>query len=187
MKLKKINAAFGLFSMAFVLFHVFYMIITLSMFDFGRVVSITISYITLSVLMVHVVIALIIVLFKHEGSSLSSYPKENRRVILQRLTAVLMLALIFVHINTFHIFEADFDAVAAIVLNIIIKVSFFACVFNHIATSFSSALITLGLLESLEKKKIIDRTVYIIFGILFVVSLFAVLRAEIIIKLFIIK
>ena len=51
-----------------------------------------------------------------------------------------------------------------------IQAVFFACIFTHIATSFSNAFVTLGVLENPKTKKTIDIIVWIICAICFLVA-----------------
>ena len=55
---------------------------------------------------------------------------------------------------------------------------FYGTVLTHVAVSLTNGLITLGLLSSREKQKRIDRVIYILFAVVFVVSTCVVLKTE---------
>ena len=67
-----------------------------------------------------------------------------------------------------------------VVLLLFAEVLFFAVVITHIATSFSAGLITLGILESREVQARIDKVVYVLGALAFLVSAYAVVKGHII-------
>ena len=58
------------------------------------------------------------------------------------------------------------------------QVAFYAVIAAHVATSFSRALITLGLLSSKETQARIDRVTYVVCACLFLVATIVVVRGQ---------
>ena len=129
-----------------------------------------ISGIVMTLAMMHVLIA-IIIFFSHDSKMKIAYPRANVRIILQRVSGVLMLVFLFLHMKTTKRLTAHTDSgTGYYLLNNMIMAVFFAMVFLHISVSFSSALVTLGAVESMEKKRMIDRIVWVISGLFFLAS-----------------
>ena len=78
---------------------------------------------------------------------------------------------VVLHIKSFEMLSSGNLGLAAAELTQFI---FFSCVFTHIATSFSNAFVTLGLLGDMDKKKKIDRVVYVICAVLWAVAVIVV-------------
>ena len=57
---------------------------------------------------------------------------------------------------------------------------FFAAVMTHIAVSLTNGFITLGVLSSRETKKKIDRVIYVIGALGFVIAAYAVVKVQIV-------
>ena len=75
---------------------------------------------------------------------------------------------------------AEAGAKAPIVLMILIEILFFGTVFTHAATSFSRALITLGLLTSPEKQRRLDKALRIICALMFVICVIVIVRTQLV-------
>ncbi|MCR4837937.1 MAG: hypothetical protein K5897_03235 [Eubacterium sp.] len=129
------------------------------------------SGIVMSLAMPHVLITILIVIFSHEKKIVIRYPGANVRIILQRVSGVFMLVFLFLHMKTSDRLSSHADCgTGYCLLNYIIMAFFFAMVFLHISVSFSGALVTLGAVESMKKKRMIDRIVWVISGSLFLAS-----------------
>ena len=61
---------------------------------------------------------------------------------------------------------------------IFVQVAFFGVIFSHAATSFSKALITIGVLSARQKQKKLDWIIYVVCAVLFLVTSAAVVRGE---------
>ena len=177
MKLKKANATFGLLTIALLLAHAGYEVITFSLMLYDPVVTKVIGWSCMAVVGIHAILGMSIMMFAHDGSDLWKYPKENRRTILQRGSAIGILVMIALHLKCFDLIKSG---TAGLVAAEVIQVLFFACVFTHIALSFSNAFVTLGVLEDLKKKQRIDAVASIICGICFIVAAFVIGRTYVI-------
>lgn len=120
-----------------------------------------------------------------DGTRLDIYQGPNRRTIVQRVSAALIFPVLIMHLRTFELLStlATEGAWVPFALVVLLQVAFFAVVSAHAATSFSKALITLGLLANLETQKRLDKVVYTLFTIAFVVATFAVIRGELLLFL----
>ena len=134
----------------------------------------------MALLCLHAVLSMGIVFFSADGTKLNQYPKQNVGTILQRGSAILILPLLILHINTFSLLQtcAGNGNWFCFVLLLISQPVFYATVLTHVAVSVSRAMITLGRVSSLEKKKTVDRVVRIICAVFFIVVSFAVIKGE---------
>jgi len=127
--------------------------------------------IVMTLAMTHVLVSILIITVFHDNKVKILYPRSNVRTILQRVSGVLMLFFLFLHMHTSARLIAHADAGTGYkLLNYMIMVFFFAMVFLHISVSFSGALVTLGVVESMQKKRMIDRIVWVIAGLFFLAS-----------------
>lgn len=138
------------------------------------------SFPLMALLCLHAVLSMGIVFFSADGTKLNQYPKQNVGTILQRGSAILILPLLILHINTFSLLQtcAGNGNWFCFVLLLITQPVFYATVLTHVAVSVSRAMITLGRVSSLEKKKTVDRVVRIICAVFFIVVSFAVIKGE---------
>ena len=171
MKLKKANALFGLLTILLLLVHAGYQMIAYVKFLYNPFVTKLLSYLVLGALLIHMVLGMSILMFAHDGSDLGKYPRQNRAVILQRASAIGILVFVFGHMKAYDILTSHFGGHFSLVLALLLQTLFFGSAFLHVGISFSRALITLGLLSSPEKKKILDWVVWVLCGIAFVVIL----------------
>ena len=171
MKLKKANAFFGLLTILLLLVHAGYEMYAYVNFVYNPGVTKLLSYLLLGALIIHIILGMSIMMFSRDTADLLQYPKENRSTILQRGSAIAMLALLFGHMKAYDILTSHFGGKLSLFLAIVIQALFFASVFLHIGTSFSKAFVTLGLLSSLKVKKGIDLVVWVICIISFILIL----------------
>ena len=173
MKLKKANAVLGLLSIVILLAHAGYQVIAYILLIYQPKVTMVLGWATVAVVSLHAVLGMSIVFFAHDGSRLKEYPKSNMRTILQRASAVGIMVMLVLHIQSFSILHAGALGLAAAEL---IQVIFFSCIFTHTAVSLTNAFVTLGLLEDMEKKKKIDKAVWVICLVLWLISVLVVGR-----------
>ena len=180
MKLKKINATLGLLSIVLILLHVGYSVVTYLTFYYNPVLKLVFAVPFIVVVCLHAICGMLIVSTMRDGSRADLYPVQNQRTILQRASAALIFPLLILHIKTFSLMQASAEHghKAYIVLLMLAEILFFAVVITHGAVSFTNGLITLGLLSDRELQKKIDKVVYVIGAILFVISVFAVVRVQ---------
>ncbi len=180
MKLKKINAALGLLSIVAMLLHIGYTVFAYLAFYYNPALKLLTAVPFMVVACLHAVCGMLAVFIQADGTRLDLYPKQNLRTILQRASAALILPLLILHINTFNLLQSSAQAGQWLWFGLLMlsQPLFYATVLTHIATSVTRAFITLGWLASTEKRKGIDRVVYILCALAFAVSTFVVLRTE---------
>lgn len=180
MRLKKINAALGLLSIAAMLLHIGYTVFAYLAFYYNPTLKLLTAIPFMVLACLHAVCGMLTLFLQSDGTRLELYPKQNARTILQRVSAALMLPLLILHINTFGLLQSSAEAGQWIwfALLMLSQPLFYGMVQTHIAVSVTRGLITLGWLSSTEKQKVIDRVVYILCALAFVVSTFVVVRTE---------
>lgn len=179
-KLKKLNAALGLLSMAAMLLHIGYTVFAYLAFYYNPTLKQLTAVPFMVLACLHAVCGMLTVFLQSDGTRLNLYPRQNLRTILQRISAALMLPLLILHINTFNLLQSTAQAGQWLWFGLLMlsQPLFYATVLTHIATSVTRAFITLGWLASADKQKAIDRAVYILCGLAFAVSTFVVVRTE---------
>ena len=101
MKLKKINAALGLLSIAAMLLHIGYTVFAYLAFYYNPTLKLLTAIPFMALACLHAVCGMLTLFLQSDGTRLELYPKQNARTILQRVSAALMLPLLMLHINTF--------------------------------------------------------------------------------------
>lgn len=129
---------------------------------------------------VHGVLGMCAVFLQGDGTRLDGYWKLNWRTIAQRISASLIFPLLIVHLKTFTMLS-DFAANASwgqFALVILTQVLFYAVVATHVASSFSKAFITLGLIGSREMQRKLDRMTFALCSVAFCAATFVIVRGE---------
>ena len=154
--LKKINAAAAFLVILSLLGHAGTMTFSLWTGWYNFMIAKTFAYVTAGALALHVLISLIIFFFFHDGASLK-YKKENKTVIIQRATALLILILLHVHITAYsHMATGETLTVVQTIFYCISESLFFISVASHAAVSVSKGMITLGLISSPKTVRAVD-------------------------------
>ena len=181
MKLKKTNAVLGLLSIAAILAHIGYQIYAFLTLTYNPTMKILTAVPFMVLACLHAVCGMMTVFTQTDGTRLDLYPKQNKRIILQRATAAMIFPLLILHLNTQGLLRSASEAGQwfGFVLLLISQPVFYAVVLTHIAVSLSKGFITLGWLTSTEKQKALDRVVYVICAIAFVIATIAVLKGQI--------
>ena len=179
-KLKKLNAALGLLSIAAMLLHIGYTVFAYLTFYYNPALKLLTAMPFMVLACLHAVCGMLTVFLQTDGTRLNMYPRQNVRTILQRVSAALMLPLLILHINTYGLLRSSAEAGKWVwfALLMLSQPLFYGTVLTHIAVSVTRGLITLGWLASSEKQKVIDRVVYVLCAVAFAVSSFVVLRTE---------
>ena len=186
MKLKKINAAVSLLTIAAIFIHVGYVAFSYLTFGIDPKLKIITSRPLMTLACLHAILAMCIVFFSSDGTKLDKYAKLNVETVLQRATAMLILPFLVLHINAFDLLKscAESGKWFGFVLLMIFQPVFYATLFTHVGVSFSRALVTLGRLSSLESKKKVDLVIRIICAVFFAVVSFAVIKEQLALFLF---
>lgn len=180
MTLKKLSATLGLLSIAAMLLHIGYTVFAYITFYYNEKLKLITAIPFMVLVCLHAVCGMLTVFLQADGSRLDLYPKQNLRTILQRVSAALMLPLLILHINTFGLLRSSAEAGHWICFTLLIlsQPLFYGIVLTHMAVSVTRGMITLGLLDSVDKQKRIDRFIYIICAAVFAVATFVVLKTE---------
>ena len=182
MKLKKINAALGLLSIAAMLLHIGYTVFAYLAFYYNPTLKLVTAIPFMALACLHAVCGMLTVFLQADGTRLDLYPKQNLRTILQRASAALILPLLILHINTYGLLASTAEAGRWLwfALLMLSQPLFYGVALIHVAVSVTRGLITLGWLASADRQKRIDRVVYILCALAFAVSTFVVLRTELV-------
>ena len=172
--MKKGNAVLALLTIAAMLVHTELMSYSLMTGWYDYISCMIVGEVALLLLTLHASMSLIIVFFRHDGSDLTGSWRFNIKTIIQRGTGLLLILMVHLHMGAYEFIAARevLDASGAI-SRIVMEVVFAACLLAHIATSFSKALITLGLVASEKTVRRIDTittVAVIVLGATFVYS-----------------
>ena len=186
MKLKKINAVLGLLSILLMLIHIGYNVFSYLTMYYNPLFKLLTAIPFMVLVCIHAVTGMLTVFMQKDGSRMDLYPKQNARTILQRVSAALIFPLLILHINTFSLMTASMQKrwMICFFLLMFAEILFFAVIITHISVSFTNAFITLGILTSREVQQKIDKCIFIVNGIIFLISVFAIVRGQIFMFLF---
>ncbi len=182
MKLKKLNAALSLLTILLALLHIgcsVYMYLT---FTYAPFLKQLFSIPLISAVCLHAVLGMCAVFLLGEAGGPVMYPRLNRRTILQRLSAALFFPLLILHLRTFDLLQssAGNDQWGAFGLLIAVQVLFYGVVILHMSVSLTRALITLGWLSSRKTQRTLDRIIFILGALVFIIAAVSVIRTQII-------
>ena len=178
---KKVNAVCGLVIIASVLLHIICVVYCYLTFSYKPLLTNVTAYTVLALTGLHILLSGIIVFFMHDRGRGMIYPCLNVRTLIQRITAVLMILMLILHLNTFKLLSysaGSNDLLFAAV--IILQVLFFGVTLLHTAVSAGNALITLGMISTDKARRNFDITVWIICAVFFAVLTVSVIRTELI-------
>lgn len=166
MTVKKWNARLSLLTLLLLVMHEGYQLYAYITFYYNPTLSKVSGFAAAGCFVLHAILSMICVFGMHDSKTVT-YKKLNIRTVLQRVSAVLVLLLLPLHIFSFSLLKSTAGGVGYI-LTEAAQILFYAMLSCHIALSFSSALITLGRLSDIKKKRIIDIVVFVIFTLLFI-------------------
>lgn len=180
MRLKRCNAVCALAATLALFVHVSYCAFAYITFYYNPTLKVLTAIPFLLCVCVHASLGVYTVFFQADGTKMSLYQRQNLRTIVQRFAAFLIVPLLIVHLQTFSLLQGAAASkswgVLALVLGI--QLVFYAAIAVHTAISFSRALITLGLLDSRERQKRLDRVVSIFCAAIMLVAYFAVVQGQ---------
>lgn len=182
MKLKKLNAALSLLSVLLLLAHLGYSVYAYLTFDYDPIITRILAHATRSAVCLHAVLGMCLVFLMGDGTRLGTYPKQNLRTVLQRVSAALLFPLLLPHVQNIALLQsaAESGRMFRFAALIVLEVLFFADLILHIVTSFSRALITLGWLRRPETQKALDRAAWVVGAIAFLLAAFSVVRTQLV-------
>lgn len=177
MKIKKINAVLGLLVMLVLLCHAGIMSVSLYTGWYNFSICKMFAKLTLAIFILHILLSLIILFFRHDGADVSVYKRANIRLIVQRASALCLIAFVHFHMKAYaHMATGEVLSPVKAIVILIMEILFISFVLIHVAASFSKAFITLGILTSPEKARIMDRIVFVLLGIAGVIAIVGVTR-----------
>lgn len=168
MNIKKWNARLSLLTIVLLLIHEGYQLYAYTTMYYNPILSKVTGYALAAALGLHVILSIVSVFVLHDAKKVT-YKKLNIKTVIQRVSAVLIVLLLPIHILSFDLLQSSVGGIGYI-LTEIAQILFYAALFCHIATSFSNAFITLGTLTDMRKKRIIDIVVAVICAILFLAA-----------------
>ena len=178
MKRKRMNAVLSLLSIIALLIHIGYSSYCYLAYYYNPFLKYVFSIPVMVLVALHAVLSMWFFLLHPDGSTPDLYPEMNKRTHIQRISAILILPALFMHLYTYHLLQY-FAQKTAVWLILAVEVLFFGTVFIHTAVSFSRAWITLGIISSSEAQKKMDRAVYMICLLAFVFCICSVVRVQI--------
>ena len=180
MRLKKINAALGLLSALGLLAHVGYTVYAYLTMYYNPGLKLIMAVPFMIAACLHAVCGMAVVFLQSDGTRLDLYPGQNRRTILQRIAAALILPMLFLHLKTFDFLRACAEGGRWLLfaLTMLSQPLFYGVALAHVAASLSRALITLGWLSSRDAQRAVDRVVYAVCAAVFVLAVFAVVKGQ---------
>lgn len=177
MFLKKINAICSWICIGFLLGHLGTMCYSMLTGWYDYSICKGLSHATAAAVAIHVMLCLILVFFFHDGADFSKYKKQNRRVILQRASGLVIIALLHLHTKSFGFIVTGMVLSAADkCFLLIIEFVFFGAIFVHLGVSFSRSLISMGIIRSDTVQKRADCLLGIFCGLFLVITMVALTR-----------
>lgn len=158
--IKKWNAGLSLLTILLLLLHEGYQLYAYTTFYYNPTLSKVSGYAVAGCFVLHAILSIIGVAVLHDAKAVA-YKRLNLRTVLQRVSAVMLLLLLPLHIFSFSLLRSSAGGFGYVLVEAA-QVVFFATLFCHVGLSFSNALITLGWLSSIRKKRIIDIVVLVI-------------------------
>nr|WP_316615439.1 hypothetical protein [uncultured Ruminococcus sp.] len=168
MNIKKWNARLSLLTVVLFLIHEGYHLYAYTTMYYNPILSKVTGYALAGALGLHVILSIISVFVLHDAKKVS-YKKLNIKTVIQRVSAVLIVLLLPIHILSFGLLQSSVGGIGYN-LTEIAQILFYAALCCHITLSFSNALITLGYLTEMRRKRIIDIVVAVICAILFLAA-----------------
>ena len=180
-KPKKVNAVLALLSIVAMILHIGYNIFSYLKMYYNPAMKMLTSIPFIVLACMHAVLAMCLVFLLGDGTQACFYPAQNRQTVIQRISATLVFPLLIVHLRTFEYLKALSEGKnwTVFVLVILVQIVFYAVSITHVAVSFPKALVTLGVLDSREKLNVTERISFMIGVVLFIASVYAVIRGEI--------
>ena len=181
MTVKKWNAMISLLTFLAMLLHIGYNDFAYLTFYYNPALKTATSVPFMVCTCIHAVLGMLAVFLLGDGTRANLYPKKNVRTIIQRVTAAFIFPMLIIHLKTFELLKSA-SAQGQWVgwwLLIVAEVVFFGTLITHAAVSVTKSLITLGWLSSRELQKKLDVVIYAFSVLLFMVSVFAVVKGQI--------
>lgn len=169
--MKKINACITWVLTLLFYGHLLVMSYSMATGWYNYIICKTLARATGIAISIHAILSIIVVLFLHDGTKVGYYAKKNTKTMIQRITAIMILIFVHLHVKAFgFIVEEAALSVAEKVFILVTEYVFFGANFMHLTVSFSKSLITMGLLRSDAKEKLINKIMLVINVVLMCIS-----------------
>ena len=166
--IKKVNTILSLLTFTLLVIHVGYLTVSYLLFFYNPIATAVTGLSLEAAFILHAILSAISVFGAHDSRTIA-YKKMNIATVLQRITAVMMIVLLPVHISFSNLLNGEGTPRQAFYIFIAVQLLFYGSIFTHVAVSFSKALISLGWLQDDDKRRKIDRTAAVICAVLFVI------------------
>lgn len=165
MKSKKWNARLAIFTFFLLLIHEGYQLFAYLTFYYNSTISAITGFSLAGCFLAHGILSAISVFVLHDAK-IVTYKKRNCKTVLQRASAVVVILLLPVHIFSFSLLQRSETAAYAVIEAL--QIVYYAALTGHIAVSIGNALVTLGLLADIGKKRVLDTVVFVVCALLFI-------------------
>ena len=131
----------------------------------------------MATVLIHVVLCIVSYYPRRGVLNFHRYRKENRRLITQRISGIVILILLYPHMRVLHLIisGATFSGGAKFLV-LVTEILFAGAAFLHLSVSFSRSMLMLGLLKNDRMEKLADYVTWIICGLLMVLTVAARIR-----------
>lgn len=178
MGIKKLNAGLTIFIVLILTAHIIYEIWSYIVFYYNPAVTRALGDSLGAVVIFHVILSLKMLFKDHEHKSRTVYKKLVARTVVQRASGFGMLVLLPVHHITGPLITEHKCGYPVFILLLVCQVLFWVCIGTHVIASFSNALISLGILSDMKKRKAVDIIVAVIFIILIAISSYVIIKTQ---------
>ena len=157
MIIKKLNAIFALLAFFCVTEHAVFS--TVSVYKgVYETMPVAVEGLLLGSLGMHFLLTLCVLLFCSEGASLTYLTGKNYLIVIQRISAVVIVFFVHVHILTNILFRQGYGVSGGVVIaRDLADILFYASIAAHILISVPKALVTLGLVKSEKRYMLISK------------------------------
>ena len=166
MNIKKLNARLSLLTSALLLIHEGYQLYAYISFFYDPTLTAVLGYTVAGCFVLHGILSAVCVFALHDSKTVA-YKKLNIRILFQRISAIMMILLLPLHIFSFSLLRSSVGGIGYILVEAL-QIIFYAALSCHIALSFSNALITLGRLSDVRKKRVIDIVALVVSTLIFI-------------------
>lgn len=174
-KLKKINAVLAAVTTDLLYLHTAIMVFTmLTGFKYLLVFKI-LGRIFVVFTALHMIVSLVLLnVFHDKPKKQRVYPKQNKKMMIQRLSGIMIFILTIFHLIIYEDFNSGIEiGTVQKILIIVSQICYYAVAFGHTAISFTGIGIAMGKIRSDEKEKELSKKISIVCLALFVISTFA--------------
>ena len=182
MKLKKANAVLAILSELALLIHIGYTVFAYLTFYYNPMFKTLTALPFIVLACLHAVCGMCAVFIMGDGTRMNDYPKLNKGILIQRISAALIFPLLLLHLRTYDLLKSGSENANWVLFAIMIlaQTVFYGVTLLHIAASFSKAFITLGLLSDRKKQKRIDKAAGIVCALIGIAAAVVIIRTELI-------